>query len=82
MKGEAESPDGTEDPLIPAASGPRGSREPCAGHPESRIAQEEEISRENTKKIGSRRGPVPRRYEGRTADALAQGADEGRGKPR
>ena len=68
-------------------SNPRSVRPPwlarvMSGHPESRIAQEEEISRENDFMIGGRRGQAPRRYGGRTADALAQGADEGRGKPR
>ena len=52
------------------------------GHPESRIARRgRDFSREQFM-IGSRRGTRPRRYSGRTADALAQGADEGRGKPR
>ena len=34
------------------------------GHPESRIAQEEEISRENTNLIGSRRGTSPEGIQG------------------
>ena len=54
----------SEDPLIPAASGPRGSHESQAGHPESRIARRgRDFSREQFM-IGSRRGSSPEGIQG------------------